>query len=158
MRQQNSVASTWPPGAADAGQFAGGPPPVGEHGDRLGDDHVEGIVVEWERADVARPDRDPACQLGGADVGLGSLEHDRRDVNRGDPRAEAAGDLDRGGRHPAADVDYPARGRDPGAGEQRLRGRPPRWMTVFPMTAMNLYGSRAATSVAVSFVIAPPPS
>ena len=31
--------------------------------------------------------------------------------------------------------------------------RPPGWMTLFPMVAMNLYGSRAATSAAASFVI-----
>jgi len=113
-----------PAGGADPGQFAGRAGAVGEHGDGLGDDDVEGIAGEGERADVARPDRDPAVHAGGAGVGFGAFQHERRDVHRGDLGAEAAGDLDRGGRYPAADVEHPAGGCDAGAGEQGLRGCP----------------------------------
>jgi hypothetical protein len=113
-----------PAGGAYPGQFAGGARAVGEHGDGLGDDDVEGLVAEGERADVAWPDRDPAVHAGGADAGLGAFEHERRDVHRGDPGAEAAGDFDGGGGYPAADVEHPAGGGDAGAGEQGLGGCP----------------------------------
>lgn len=62
-------------------------------------------VAKWERADVARPDRHPARHPGSADVGLGAFQHERRDVHRRDLRAEAPGDLHRGGGYPAANVE-----------------------------------------------------
>jgi hypothetical protein len=113
-----------PARGADPRQFAGRARAVGEHGDGFGDDDVERVVAEGERADIARPDRDPAGLVGGADVGFGAFQHERGDVHCGDPRAVTAGDLDGGGGYPAADVEYLDGRGDPSAGEQRLRGCP----------------------------------
>ena len=95
-------------GFGDPYQFGGGAVAVDEHGDRFGDDHVEGRLGEVEVEDVAVRHGDQGGEVGTPDVGLGSFQHHRRDVDRGDMRPVSAGDLDGGGCDPASNVEHAA--------------------------------------------------
>jgi hypothetical protein len=124
-------------GPADPGQLGGGPGPVHEHGDGLGDDPAESAVRVGQGQDVGLLDLDVPVETGG-DVAVGAGEHERGQVGGGHVGVEPLGGLDGGGGDPAADVQDVLAGRQPASSsscwvERRLPG----WMTRLPSTARN---------------------
>jgi hypothetical protein len=72
--------------------------------------------------DVGLLDADPVGQAGAGDAGAGSGQHQWGDVRRGHGRDEAAGHLDRGGGHAAADVQHALAGGEIGEADDLVGG------------------------------------
>src|SRR5207245_9943734 len=86
-------------------QFSGGALAVDEHRDRFGDHPVEPTVRESQPEDVSLLDLDVALKAGASNIAPGSLEHERRDIDRRDRDPEPTRHLNGGSADSAADIE-----------------------------------------------------
>jgi hypothetical protein len=136
-------------GATDADELTSRQSSVDEHGDRLGDHNVEGVIRKVEGEDVALLDVDAVCCVRSPDRLVRPLEHERFDVDGGHLRAEALRDCDRRCPHATSDVEHVALPGDRRTLQQPFcRGPAPGMDDAFPITAMKTYGSSRSTSAA----------
>src|SRR5207245_7618267 len=103
-RQKNSVASTIPPGRHTrtnslAARWRS------TNIDRFGDHPVEPTVRESQPEDVSLLDLDVALKAGASNIAPGSLEHERRDIDRRDRDPEPTRHLNGGSCDSAADIE-----------------------------------------------------